>query len=160
SNLAELVGLVTKLLATGRAATAADVLEKANPPERSSWDVLDRLATLRLHLGEPARARSLWQLGAKTATDRAIATARIAATYLAEENFDAASKHYRLALEANPNLFEAAYGLAVLEQDAGNAEAAFELATKAAALAPNDRSRESAALILRSVKPFAKNGNR
>lgn len=159
-NLVELDALVTKLLATGRAAMAADVIEKANPPERSSWDVLDRLATLRLHLGEPARARSLWQVGTKTAPDPAIATARIAATYLAEENLDAARQEYRLALEANPKLFEAAYGLAVLEQDAGNAKAAFELATKAAALAPNDRSRDSVALILRSVRRFAKNGDR
>ncbi len=159
SNLAELDQLVTKLVATGRAATAADVIEKATPPERSSWEALDRLATLRLHLGESARARSLWQLGAKTAPDPAVATARIAATYLVEEKMDAARRKYRLALEANPKLFEAAFGLAVLEQDAGNARAAFELATKAAALAPDDRSRDSVALILRLVKRFATNGN-
>ena len=54
-NMAELDRLVTTLLSQGRARTAADVLEKANPPERAPWDMLDRMATLRLHLGEPAR---------------------------------------------------------------------------------------------------------
>lgn len=159
-NLAELDQVVTKLLATGRAATAAEVLEKANPPERSSWAALDRLATLRLHLGEPTRARSLWRVAAKTAPDPAVATARIAVTYLVEENPEAARTEFRLALETDPRLFEATYGLAVLEQDAGNAQAAFELATKAAALAPDDRSRESVALMLRLLKRFATNGDR
>ncbi len=58
-NVAELDRVVTGLLATGRAAAAADILERANPPERASWDVLDRMATLRLHLGEPARRGAL-----------------------------------------------------------------------------------------------------
>src|SRR6185312_7678351 len=117
-NLAELDRLVTTLLGAGRAQSAVEVLEQASPPERSSWDVLDRTATLRLHLGEPARARALWQQGMGEAPDPAVAEARIAATYLAEENLDATRQAYRRALAAKPRLFEACYGLAVLEADA------------------------------------------
>src|SRR5262249_19517248 len=59
-NLSELDQAVTALLAAGRAECAADLLERAYAPERPPWEVLDRVATLRLHLGEPARARALW----------------------------------------------------------------------------------------------------
>ena len=102
--MAELDRVVTGLLATGRAAAAADILEKANPPERASWDVLDRMATLRLHLGEPARARALWQKGLGEAPDPAVAAARIGATYLAEEDFESAAPRLsaRTGREARP----------------------------------------------------------
>jgi tetratricopeptide (TPR) repeat protein len=154
-NLAELDRLVDALMATGRAETAAEVLEKANPPERAAWDVLDRIATLRLYLGEPGRARALWQRGISRAPDPSVATARIGATYLAEEDFDAARKAYQQALTGRPSLFEACYGLAVLEMDAGDAAAAHELAKRAIAAAPDDRSRASAALIAGAVERFA-----
>ena len=154
-NMAELDRLVTTLLSQGRARTAADVLEKANPPERASWDVLDRMATIRLHLGEPAQARALWQQGMGEAPDPAVAAARIAATHLAEVDFEAARRAYRRALGAKPGLFEACYGLAILEQDAGDASAAYEMARKAVASAPNDVSREAAAKIRGAVERFA-----
>ena len=68
----------------------------------------------------------------------AVREARIGTTYLAENDFESARKHYRLALEAKPDLFEPLYCLAVLEADAGDAPAAFELAKKAVASAPNE----------------------
>jgi tetratricopeptide (TPR) repeat protein len=154
-NMAELDRVVTGLLATGRARGAADALEKAYPSERAPWDVLDQMATLRLHLGEPAKARTYWQRGMGEAPDPAVAAARIAATYLAEEDFEAARKAYRRALGAKPELFEACYGLAVLEADAGDAAAATVMARKAVILARDDRSREAAASLLKSVEPFA-----
>jgi tetratricopeptide (TPR) repeat protein len=154
-NMAELDRVVTGLLATGRVATAADLLEQANPPERASWDVLDRMAMLRLHLGEPARARALWTRVLGQAPDPAVAAARIGATYLAEQDFEAARRAYRRALAAKPGLFEACYSLAVLEQDAGDATAAYELARQAVAGAPNDRSRQAAATIAAAVRRFA-----
>ena len=42
-------------------ASAAELLEQAYPPEKASWEIIDKIATLRLHLGEPARARELWE---------------------------------------------------------------------------------------------------
>jgi tetratricopeptide (TPR) repeat protein len=154
-NMAELDRLVTTLLSRGRSRTAADILEKANPPERASWDVLDRMATLRLHLGEPARARALWQQGMGGAPVPAVAAARIAATHLAEADFEAARRAYHRALGAKPDLFEACYGLAILELDAGDATAASEMARKAAATAPNDACREAAETIRRAAERFA-----
>ena len=160
--MAELDRVLTALLASGRAESAADVLEKANPPERSSWEVLDRMATLRLHLGEPARAPALWQRGMGEAPEPAVASARIGATHLAEEDFDAARLAYRRALESKPGLFEACFGLAVLEQDAGDATAAYELARKAVAAAPmivRATPRAIAAAVERfAAKPAGGNG--
>lgn len=154
-NMAELDRAVTAMLASGQARGAADALERAHPAERAPWDVLDRMATLRLHLGEPAQARAYWQRGMGEAPDPAIAAARIAATYLAEEDFEAARKSYRRALAAKPGLFEACYGLAVLEADAGEAAAALEMARKAVASAPDDRSRDASASLLQAVERFA-----
>ena len=154
-NMAELDRLVTSLLATGKARSALEVLERAHPPERASWEVLDRMATLRLHLGDPVQARAMWQRGMGEAPDPAVAAARIAATHLAEEDFEAARRAYRRALAAKPGLFEACYGLAVLEADAGDATAAREMARKAVASAPDERSREAATNIAQAVEPFA-----
>jgi tetratricopeptide (TPR) repeat protein len=155
SNAAELDRLITTMLATGRAATAADVIDEAMPPERSSGEALDRAAALRLHLGEPARARTLWEHGVTTAPDPAIVVSRIAVTYLVEGDFEAARQSYGRALAVSPGLFEACYGLAVLEADAGNARDAFHLAQRAAAAAGDERLRNAAGLILRSVERFA-----
>ena len=146
------------LAASGRALSAVAVLEKATAAEHPAWDMADRIATLRLHLGEPARARAAWE-GAVGVPDPAIREARIGTTYLAENDFEQARKHYRLALEAKPDLFEALYCLAVLEADAGNAAAAFALAKKAVASAPNDASRTAARLIMTRVAPVCPAGD-
>ena len=101
-NLSDLDQIVTAQLAAGRAESAAVLLEQAYPPEQAPWDIVDRIATLRLHLGEPARARELWQK-ATTVPQPAIRDARIGTTYLVEGDFDAARRHYRQALEAKPD---------------------------------------------------------
>jgi tetratricopeptide (TPR) repeat protein len=154
-NLSDLDQAVTANLAGGRAASAAALLERAYPPASAPWAVLDRMATLRLHLGEPARARALLQQ-ATTVREPAIRDARIATTYLAEGDFEAARTHYRLALAAKPGFFEAHYCLAVLEQDAGDAVAAYDQARKAVASAADDTGRSAAGLIAASVSRFAR----
>ncbi len=93
--------------------------------------------------GSPHGARALWQK-ATSGPESAIAMARIGATYLVEGNFEAARRAYREALQARPDLFEACYSLAVLEQDAGDATASYELARKAIAMARDDLSRTAA----------------
>ena len=60
-NLSELDQIVTAQLDAGRAESVAVLLERAYPPEKASWEIIDKIATLRLHLGEPALARELWQ---------------------------------------------------------------------------------------------------
>jgi tetratricopeptide (TPR) repeat protein len=152
-NLSELDQIVTAQLASGRAGSAAALLERTNPPDRASWEVANRMATLRLHLGEPARARELWRK-AGSASEPAIRDARIATTYLVECDFDAARRYYQQSLGEKPDLFEANYGLAVLEQDAGNAAAALDAARKAIATAPHAAARAAARVIAAGVRPF------
>jgi tetratricopeptide (TPR) repeat protein len=154
-NLSELDRIVTEQLATGRAESAAQLLERANPPERASWEVIDRIATLRLHLGEPGRARALWQK-ATTVPHPAIRDARIGTTYLVEGNFSAARRFYGQSLQAKPDLFEARYSLAILEQDAGDASAASEQARKAMEFAPDAPARTASRTIASDVARFAR----
>jgi tetratricopeptide (TPR) repeat protein len=154
-NLSELDQIVSAQLAAGRAESAAALLERANPSGSAPWEVVDRIATLRLHLGEPDVARELWETAAPP-SQAGIQAARIGTTYLVENDFDAARRHYRQALEADPTLFEAWYCLAVVAQDDGDAVSALDLARKALAVAPDDNARAAARLIISAVGWFAR----
>lgn len=143
-NLSELDQIVSKLIASGRIAELADFLERAYPVDRASWEEVDKIATTRLQLGQPSRARELWSR-AKPPPRPGIRQARIAVTYFAEGALDLARNAYREAIESAPELFEAHYGLAVLEQDAGNADEAHDHALIAMDLAKNDDIRFKAA---------------
>jgi tetratricopeptide (TPR) repeat protein len=154
-NLSELDQIVTADLAAGRAQSAAEILERAYPADNSPWDVVDRIATLRLHLGEPARARKLWERVA-VAPRPGLREARLGTTYLAEGDFDTARHHYQQAISEAPDFFEPRYCLAVLEQDAGNARAAYEQARAATLVAPNDTARSQARAVASGVARFAR----
>ncbi|HEV3121573.1 MAG TPA: hypothetical protein VGY53_06710, partial [Isosphaeraceae bacterium] len=145
--------LLAALLAAGRPASAARLIERDYPPQARSWEQADRLATLHLHMGQPARARAAWE--AATAPRLALRLARIAVTHLVEGHFDAARRAYNEALAAEPGLFEALYGLAVLEQDAGRAPAALAAAREAQAHAVGDVAQSAANTIAAWVAPYA-----
>ncbi|WP_406700376.1 tetratricopeptide repeat protein [Singulisphaera sp. Ch08] len=153
-NRSELDRIVVSMLATGRAEAAADLLERAYPSETRPWEITDRIATLRLHLGEAERARILWQK-ASAPPQPAVRSARVAVTYLVEGSFDEARRLYQEAIQDDADLFEAHYGLAVLEQDAGRAFEALRHAQLAAKQAPNDVARSSAQIIVSETRPFA-----
>ncbi|WP_240906955.1 tetratricopeptide repeat protein [Paludisphaera rhizosphaerae] len=154
NNLDELDRLVNNELTNGRIETAVRLLESANPPGKASWDAVDRLSTLLLHLGEPERARK--HLQAVTDAPRpALRDARLAVCDLVEGRYAEARQAYLRAIQAEPNLFEAHYGLAVLEQDDGRAPEAFQQATAAANCAANDAARSAAQAIAAAVRRFA-----
>lgn len=155
-NLDELRGIVSDLLARGRARSAALYLEKASPAESRPWDETDRIATLWLHLGEPARAREVW-LGASglPSSGPGVRLARVAVTHLVEGRFEAARRSFDEALAAGPDLFEAHYGRAILEQDAGRAGEALAAARRAEASAPSDWARSAARGVVSLVTPYA-----
>jgi tetratricopeptide (TPR) repeat protein len=157
-NLSELDQRVTDQLAAGRVESAADLLERAYPPEKASWEIIDKMASLRLHLGEPARARELWRK-ATTISQPGIKDARIGTTYLIEGDFDTARRHYQQALDANPNLFEAHYCLAVIEQESARARPAYEQASLALKAARDDSARSAARAIAAGVARFARVSN-
>lgn len=147
-NLSELDQLVSRLIASGRIAELAEVLERAYPADRAPWEDVDKAAAVQLQLGRPKRARELWtqaQAPAKAGPNPGIRHARIAATYLVEGEFDQARAAYREAIANEPGLFEAHYGLAVLEQDAGNADDAHDHALLAMDRSGDDKARFTAA---------------
>ena len=155
-NLSDLDQIVTELLATGRVESAALLLERAYPPERASWEVIDRIATLWLHLGEPAGPVPFGRRRHPVPRP-AVRDARIGTTYLVEGDLIAARRFYGQSLQAEPDLFEARYSLAVLEQDAGDATAALEHARKAMETAPDGHRRVlPARTIALSVERFAR----
>ncbi len=155
NNRAELEQLVTGLLNAGRAATAARVMASALKPEVRPWEWADRLAVLQLHLGEPGKARATW-LAAANDVPAATRLARVGLTYLVESDFESARKSFREAIAADPKSFEAHYGLAALEQDAGFADEALVEARLAEKLAPNEQSRNASRAIATSARPYAK----
>ena len=154
ASASELDDAAMALLDRGRAGSAADLLEREAPSGPRPWAEADRLATLRLHLGEPDRARAAWQAAAAP-IQPALRSARVALTYLVEENFDAARRAYREALAAEPLLFEARYGLAVLEHDAGRAPEALAAADAAHALAAAGSAESATRALADAARPFA-----
>jgi tetratricopeptide (TPR) repeat protein len=153
ANLSELDRIVSGLLSAGRVESAADFLDRAYAGDPKPWDVADRLATLRLHLGDPARARTCWSQAVMPPSP-ALRAARVGATYLIEGDFPAARAAYREALAADPALFEARYGLAVLEQDDSHAAAALAEAHRAEQTAPDNVARDAARVLIDDVAPY------
>lgn len=154
SNRGELERALTRLLANGRARSAADLLESAYKPPERTWEQSDRLATIRLHLGRPDQARIAWREAADVPRP-ALRDARVAVTYLVEGDFEAARRSYRSALAVEPDLFEAHYGLAILERDAGRAPDCLAAARAAEAKAGTDAARAAAREIVELAGPYA-----
>ena len=155
-NLSDLDQIVTALLAAGRAESAALLLEQAHPAERAPWEVVDRIATLRLHLGEPARARELWRkavtvpaTGHPGRADRDDLSCRRrlrgrAPPLSASARSQAGSHSKRIT--ASPSSSRTP----VMPQSA------YELARKAAGAAPDESARSTARAIAAGVARFAR----
>jgi Flp pilus assembly protein TadD len=154
-NLGELDQMVEDQLSRGRAESAAALQERAYPPGQTPWAAAERLATLYLHLGDPARARAALTKAGDVPRP-ALRDARLAVCELAEGRLAEARQLYKQAIEKEPGLFEARYGLAVVEQDDGRAEAAYEQALAAVDYAPGDAARTSARVIAAAVGPYAR----
>jgi tetratricopeptide (TPR) repeat protein len=155
ANLSALDQIVTAQLASGRAESAAALLEQAYRSQQAPWEIVEKIATLRLHLGEPSRARD-WLQQATSIPRPGLRDARIATTYLVEGDFVAARRYYHQALEIEPDLLEARYCLAVLEQDAGLASAAHAEALRVVEAARNDALRSAARAITTATARFAR----
>lgn len=155
NNLDELDRLVDQELKIGRVESAVRLLESATPPGRSRWEAVDRLSTLLLHLGEPERARKHLQAVVDVSRP-ALRDSRMAVCDLVEGRYEEARQAFRRAIDADPELFEARYGLAVLEQDDGHAGEAFDQASSAAECASNDLARSAAQAIAAAVRRFAR----
>jgi tetratricopeptide (TPR) repeat protein len=153
-NLSQLEKLLGSLYQSGRAGDAADLLESAYPAENRPWVISDRIATIRLHLGEPERAHKIWS-EAKLVTSEALRKARVAVALFAKLDFDGARKSYQEAIQLDPKLFEAYYGLIVLEADMRNAKGSVELITRATQLyiAPHNSASTALKTLLDLIEP-------
>ncbi len=154
-NLDELDRIVERALESGRVETVVRLLESAYPPGKARWNVVERLANLSLHLGEPERARRHLQ-AVVDAPRPAVRDARLAVCALVEGRFDEARELYRKAVEVEPELFEARYGLAVLEQDAARPDAALEQAMAAVECASDAAARGAAGAVAAAVRRYAR----
>jgi tetratricopeptide (TPR) repeat protein len=154
NNMAELDRAVAAHLDSGRAAGAADLLDRAYPARARTWKVADRLATLYMHLGRPAEARRVWEQ-VQPPNRPALRPARTAATHVAENHLVLADRAYRDALALEPTMFEALYGLAVLDRDTGQAAGALDASERAEANAPTEFARSAAHAIAEMARPYA-----
>jgi tetratricopeptide (TPR) repeat protein len=85
----------------------------------ADWPTSDRVATTLLHLGRPAEASQIWE-HAVVPPSPALRQVRIATALLAALDFPAADRGYRAALELDPTLGEAWFGLAWLHTQRGD----------------------------------------
>jgi Flp pilus assembly protein TadD len=110
---------VAALIRRGHPEAAARRLDEARSRGvPAPWAARDRVAVALLHLGRPAEARAIW-LDATDPPSPGLKAARLATAALAALDFDAARRDYRTALEIQPDLGEAWFGLAWLHAQAG-----------------------------------------
>lgn len=129
-------------------------MQRMQAETSSDWKHADRLASLSLQLGHPARAEALWKSASNPPSD-AVRRARIAATRLVVDA-DLAIRAYDEVIALDPVLFEAWYGLAVARRDLGDADGAAESALRAIETAPNETSRAAARLIRARTLRYAR----
>ena len=106
-------------------------------------------------ISENPAARAWWQ-NAQSAPRPGLRDTRIGTTYMIEGDFDAARRYYRQAIATEPDLLEARYCLAVLEQDDGNAAAAHAQALNVVEATNDDTQRSAARSIAAAVGRFAR----
>jgi tetratricopeptide (TPR) repeat protein len=140
SNRAELDALVERLLDSGRARTAAEVLDASRTPAERTWAESDRLATLWLRLGEPAEARAAWAEAGQVPRP-SLRQSRIGWVALITYDLESARGRFAEALREEPDLFEARLGLARLELDAGRRDEARRAIAAAREVAPDEGAR-------------------
>jgi tetratricopeptide (TPR) repeat protein len=121
---AQLPSLIGQLLDQHRPALAAELLDAA-PTASWDWPFTERVAALYLHLGRPADARRVWQQ-ARDCPSTAVRLCRLASTYWAECDLNAARQHYQEARQADLHEAEACWGLAMLYTQLGQARPALD----------------------------------
>src|SRR5262249_32650333 len=103
---------INTLISRGFAATASE-MSKVRDIDFTAWNWqwVDRLAAAWMHLGVPNEARNVWQ-AAQSVPSEAERLARVADSYLVEQEFARAEDLYRQAIQREARLAAAWYGLA------------------------------------------------
>ena len=149
-NLAELDQIVTAMLGWGRAETPRTCSRKATLRSGCRGRSSTGLQLCGCTSGSPPRTCASGKRRPRPPSRRSRrpGSARLTSSKGTSKRL---ARAYREALRAKPDLFEACFSLAVLEEDAGDATASYELAKKAIAIAPDDLSRSAARTITNSV---------
>jgi tetratricopeptide (TPR) repeat protein len=150
-NQDELERAIAETLRTGHVESAARLMESAFPARDRSWEQTDRIATLWLALGAPEQARRVWQ-DAREVPRPALLFARLAFADFAAGRLAEARSLYQKALSEEPKLFEALYGLSVLEADTHRRDAARDAGIAASDNAPGPEARIAVERFLRTLE--------
>jgi tetratricopeptide (TPR) repeat protein len=129
-------------LKEGRLQAVLPGIEKAEQthPGPWRWDYAEQLAALYMHLGRPADARRVWQQ-ATGCPSEALRQCRLGSTFWVERSFDTAREHFQQASKDDPQLAEAAWALAMLHTQLGDAEQARQACRRALKLSLNAEQR-------------------
>jgi tetratricopeptide (TPR) repeat protein len=124
SSPEQLPATVAHLLSNHRPEAAAQLLEVSGP---ASWDwpFAERVAGLYMHLGRPAEARRVWEQ-ARACPSASLRSCRVASTFWAEGDLEAAIGRYRKASENDPQQAEPWWALALLYTEQGEAAPAYQ----------------------------------
>ncbi len=118
-----------------------------------SWPDADTLAMTYLQLGQPEKARHVWEHA--SATSEADRLCRLASTFWVERDFDAAIQRYTRALAMDPKRAEAWWALAMIHTQRGQADAALQACHKGLALQPSEQQRTSLQQLEELLRPYA-----
>jgi tetratricopeptide (TPR) repeat protein len=155
AGTAEVSELLEDRLRRGRALAAVEVVRQAEARGFAlPWDLADRAAITHLHLGEPAEARRYWEQ-AQAPPSPALRLARIAQAEMASNDLEAAEKTFRAALQLEHRLGEAWFGLALLEVQVGDADAALAACREGLACTLTEPQLAALDNIRTLVAPFA-----
>jgi hypothetical protein len=153
-NAPDLARAVNSLIENGRPETAArQFAEGVRHGITASWPLGDRVAATLLHLGRPAEAAELWERLAPPS--RALQLARLATASLATFDFETALRIYRSALEIDPSLSEAWFGVALLHTQRGDAAAALTAAREGMKRSPTPAQQAFLTAIEAFVAPYS-----
>jgi tetratricopeptide (TPR) repeat protein len=121
---------------------------------KPAWPVCDRVAAALLHLGRPAEASRVWET-ATLPPSPALKLTRVATAQLAAIDFETALQTYRSALDLDPRLAEAWFGVALLHTQRGDAAAALTAASEGARTSPTPAQKAFLTAIEALVASYA-----
>jgi tetratricopeptide (TPR) repeat protein len=146
---------VVTLLEQGRPEAAVRFFDQAvarsiNPP----WVACDRAAGALMYLGYPRAARATWTRAVESPA-RALRLTRIATADLAALDYESALRGYRAALDDDPRLGEALFGLALLHTQLGQGAPALAAARQGMSCRLTEAQKSFLIAIEAFVTPYA-----
>jgi tetratricopeptide (TPR) repeat protein len=95
---------------------------RGQAPDSLPWPLAEKMAVTFMHQGQPEVARQTWEKASDVPSE-ALRLCRYAESYWVERDFALATGAFQRSLELDPQLGEAAWGLAVLYCQLGDAQA-------------------------------------